>query len=53
MLKPIKYIVRRIIRPDGKVEEVYDIVGKKASIIKLCQEGKLHPRKCRKYGWYR
>jgi len=26
-----------------------DIVGKKASIIKLCQQGKLKPRKCRKY----
>ena len=26
-----------------------DVVGKKASIIKLCKEAKLHPRKCRKY----
>jgi len=45
-MKIVKYLVRIV---GGKVE--YDIVGKKASIIELCKEGKLKPRKCRKYRW--
>jgi len=44
VFKKVKYIIRIV---EGKI--IRDIVGKKYSIIKLCMEGKLHPRKCRKY----
>jgi len=46
-----KHILRRIIEA-GKPRYELDITGKKASIIKLCQEGKLKRRKCRKYKVY-
>ena len=46
MLKPIKYLIR-IIRETN--EAMIYTAGKKDSIIRLCREGKLQPRKCRKY----
>jgi len=49
-IKQIKYIFRKVIDAiTGEPRIEMDIVGKKASIIKLCRAGKLHPRKCRKY----
>jgi len=50
VVKQVRSILRRIrdaVTGEWRVE--MDIVGKKTSIIKLCREGKLHPRKCRKY----
>jgi len=44
MPKEVKHIVRVI----GDVIKL-DITGKKSSIIELCRDGKLTPRKCRKY----
>jgi len=35
------------------VVESYEIIGKKASIVELCKEGKLEKRKCRKLQWLR
>jgi len=49
-MKVVKYIFRKVRNYATGTYEIHaDIVGKKASIIKLCKEGKLHPRKCRKY----
>lgn len=49
VIKRVKRILHKVVTPNGVRWEPI-IVGKKASIIKLCQEGRLHPRKCRKYG---
>jgi len=50
VLKVLKKIVRRVIDvATGREMWVEDYVGKKVSIYRLCREGKLHPRKCRKY----
>jgi len=49
-VKVVKYIYRWVRDAvTGKWLLKKEIVGKKASIIKLCRKGKLNPRKCRKY----
>jgi len=49
MLKPLTYVLRKVVDHLGKVHYEPVIPGKKASIVALCRRGKLHPRKCRKY----
>lgn len=45
----MNYLQRVAVDRKGRILLSSDIVGKKASLVKLCKEGKLKPRKCRRW----